>query len=161
MNVCHAFIIFSLFQYCYDKVRQLTSVWKELTNIKIPFRRLLQQRRRRQKLDPTMEEMNNNNGKLSESEKSMLLKKIYNGETDESWTVLRLGDLLNDSNDDSLAWSGAEDPFIHLSATERQKLLRSMSIQEIEAARKTQQAIAAKKKRENMKSQKKFRKPGA
>ena len=102
-----------------------------------------------------------NDSKLSESERSILLKRIYNGETDEAWTVLRLGDLLNDSSDDSLAWSGEEDPFIHLSATERQELLRSMSIQEIEAARKAQQAIAAKKKRETMKSQKKFRKPGA
>jgi hypothetical protein len=45
--------------------------------------------------------------------------------------VLKLGDL---SDTDDEAWDGVQDPFVHLSAMERQKVLKTMNFKEIEKA---------------------------
>jgi hypothetical protein len=45
--------------------------------------------------------------------------------------VLKLGDL---SDEDDEAWDGIQDPFVHLSAIERQKVLKTMNFKEIEKA---------------------------
>jgi hypothetical protein len=45
--------------------------------------------------------------------------------------VLKLGDL---SDKDDEAWDGIQDPFVHLSAVERQKTLKSMNFKQIEKA---------------------------
>jgi hypothetical protein len=45
--------------------------------------------------------------------------------------VLKLGDL---SNQDDEAWDGIQDPFVHLSGVERQKVLKSMNFRQIEKA---------------------------
>jgi hypothetical protein len=45
--------------------------------------------------------------------------------------VLKLGDL---SDKDDEAWDGIQDPFVHLSAMERQKVLKTMNFKEIEKA---------------------------
>ena len=45
--------------------------------------------------------------------------------------VLKLGSTLNKDDE---AWDSVADPFIHLSADERQKLLKAMSVREIERA---------------------------
>jgi hypothetical protein len=45
--------------------------------------------------------------------------------------VLKLGDL---SDKDDEAWDGVQDPFVHLSAMERQKVLKTMNFKQIEKA---------------------------
>lgn len=45
--------------------------------------------------------------------------------------VLKLGDL---SDKDDEAWDGVQDPFVHLSSMERQKVLKTMNFKEIEKA---------------------------
>ena len=45
--------------------------------------------------------------------------------------LLKLGSILNE---DEEAWDSAADPFIHLSANERQRILKAMSIGQIERA---------------------------
>jgi hypothetical protein len=46
--------------------------------------------------------------------------------------VLRLGDVSIDQEDES--WESESDPFVHLSADERQQILKGMSVEEVERA---------------------------
>mmetsp|Transcript_22887 Transcript_22887/g.32260 ORF Transcript_22887/g.32260 Transcript_22887/m.32260 type:complete len:664 (-) Transcript_22887:104-2095(-) len=85
-------------------------------------------------------------------------KKSYNDNNDESiLTVLRLGDV--DENIDDVAWEGEEDPFVHLSADERQKIMRKMSIKEIEEAGMGQKRRANKRRKRHNQEQKAFKRP--
>lgn len=49
--------------------------------------------------------------------------------------VLRLGDVNGEDEDES--WESESDPFVHLSADERQRLLKAMSVEEVEQAADT------------------------
>ena len=67
--------------------------------------------------------------KHTKEEADPMLREIY---VDSSHLrVLKLGSTQNDDED---AWDSVADPFIHLSADERQKLLKAMSVREIERA---------------------------
>jgi hypothetical protein len=69
-------------------------------------------------------------------------------------TVLKLGDLENDLN----AWEGEDDPFVHLSAVERQEKLKTMRVRDIEHAGRRERNRKGKKKRRAEK-RKDFKKP--
>jgi cold shock CspA family protein len=69
-------------------------------------------------------------------------------------TVLKLGDLENDLN----AWEGEDDPFVHLSAVERQEKLKTMRVRDIEHAGRRERNKNGKKKRRAEK-RKDFKKP--
>ena len=68
-------------------------------------------------------------------------------------TVLKLGDLENDVN----AWEGEEDPFVHLSADERQEQLKKMRVKDIKRAGRRQKRKPKKDKRAE--KRKPFKKP--
>jgi hypothetical protein len=71
---------------------------------------------------------------------------------------LRLGDFGDDEDEE--AWEGDEDPFVHLSADERQIILKSMSIEEITEAGSNHKRLMMKhEKRKGFKRQKKFKRP--
>lgn len=57
-------------------------------------------------------------------------------------TVLKLGDLENDAN----AWDGEDDPFVHLSADERQETLKKMNVRDIVKAGQRQRRRKSRKK---------------
>ena len=70
--------------------------------------------------------------------------------------TLRLGDV-GDSQDE--AWDSDEDPFVHLSADERQKIMKKMSIEEITEAGSNYKRLMMKlQKRKGFKRQK-FKSP--
>ncbi|KAL7579864.1 hypothetical protein ACA910_004875 [Epithemia clementina (nom. ined.)] len=67
--------------------------------------------------------------RLYRDEADPMLREIY---VDSAHLrVLKLGSTVNEDDD---AWDSVADPFIHLSADERQKLLKAMSVREIERA---------------------------
>lgn len=69
-------------------------------------------------------------------------------------TVLKLGDLENDAK----AWEGEEDPFVHLSADERQEQLKKMRVRDVRrAGRKQRRQNTRKGKRTE--TRKPFKKP--
>jgi hypothetical protein len=49
--------------------------------------------------------------------------------------VLRLGDVYK-NDDEEGAWEGDEDPFVHLTADQRQQVMKTMSIEQIKKSRK-------------------------
>jgi hypothetical protein len=55
--------------------------------------------------------------------------------------VLKLGDL-SFSMDDEGAWDGMADPFVHLTADERQRVLKAMRVKDVEAAGKDRRSQA-------------------
>jgi len=66
----------------------------------------------------------------------MILLRDY--ESGSKLKVVRLGNVVRTGGkdeDEDTAWEGNEDPFVHLSADERQAKLKSMSIEEIKRAR--------------------------
>lgn len=65
----------------------------------------------------------------------ILKEIIHNKSTAARLRVLRLGDLDNDREDES--WESASDPFVHLSGDERQRLLKAMSVRQIDEAAQT------------------------
>lgn len=69
-------------------------------------------------------------------------------------TVLKLGDLENDAQ----AWEGEDDPFVHLSADERQEKLKKLRLRDIQKAADRQMRRNAKKARRAEK-RKSFKKP--
>jgi hypothetical protein len=69
-------------------------------------------------------------------------------------TVVKLGDLENDFN----AWEGEDDPFVHLSAVERQVKLKTMRVRDIEHAGRRERNKKGRKKRRAEK-RKDFKKP--
>jgi len=58
-----------------------------------------------------------------------IIREIY-GDSSQL-RVLKLGDL---GSDNDHAWDGIADPFVHLSANERQKVLKAMNVRQIERA---------------------------
>jgi hypothetical protein len=92
----------------------------------------------------------NNRGKSVEEEPPRVLTLV----TSKSGTklkVLKLGD----SGSEDAAWEGEEDPFVHLSADERQKLLKTMVVKAVQMAGKKQKRIAM-RNQANMKTQRKL-----
>lgn len=69
-------------------------------------------------------------------------------------TVLKLGDLENDAK----AWEGEDDPFVHLSADERQEKLKTLRVRDIQQAARRQRNQKAKKAKRAEK-RKPFNKP--
>lgn len=72
----------------------------------------------------------------------------------EDLTVLKLGDLENDAN----AWEGEEDPFVHLSADERQEQLKKMRVRDVRRAGRKQKRRSTKKGKKS-ETRKPFKKP--
>lgn len=95
----------------------------------------------------------------SPKEDSMILLKEY--ESGSKLKVVRLGNVGAWSNDDEdIAWEGNEDPFVHLSADERQAKLKSMSIEEIKRAGMEYKKQKDKSKQKEMKTRPKpFKRP--
>ena len=76
----------------------------------------------------------------------------------EGNTLLKALKLGNSAADD--AWEGAEDPFVHLTADERQEMLKTMNVRDIEKAGKEfQQKTAKEKKRVVLERKQTFQKP--
>lgn len=71
---------------------------------------------------------------------SRILVNIDDGDS-KKMTVLKLGDLENDAN----AWEGEDDPFVHLSADERQEQLKKMRVRDIRRAGRRQRRLKPKK----------------
>jgi hypothetical protein len=77
------------------------------------------------------------------------------GEGTTSLKVLKLGDAGGDD-----AWEGEDDPYVHLSADERQDLLKQMNVKELDEAGKEQQRKAEKEKKRVILERKRiFKKP--
>jgi len=91
-------------------------------------------------------------GKLSEEEYQILLRIVYDDRVSKL-TALRLGDYGDDSKDDDSAWGGKDDPFVHLTADERQSIMKQMSIGEIKKAGYIQRKFAEKNKRRRSRMQ--------
>jgi len=70
-----------------------------------------------------------NSRKSVQMEVDPILNEIYADSA--HLRVLKLGDT---SNEDDEAWESAQDPFVHLSADERQRLIKAMSVGQIERA---------------------------
>ena len=96
-------------------------------------------------------------GKLSEEEYEILLRRVYDDNVSKLM-ALRLGDYGDSTKDDDTAWGGKDDPFVHLTADERQAIMKQMSIGEIKKAGYIQQRFAKKFKRKKSGTQK-FRRP--
>ncbi len=96
--------------------------------------------------------------KISEEEYQILLRRVY-ADKESKLMALRLGDV--GSNDDEDAWEGDEDPFVHLTADERQEIMKQMSIEEITEAGSNHKRLMMKleKKKKGFKHQKKFKRP--
>jgi len=69
-------------------------------------------------------------------------------------TVLKLGDLENDAN----AWDGEDDPFVHLTADERQEKLKNMRVRDVHRAGRKQKKKKIKKDK-GAERRKQFKKP--
>lgn len=96
--------------------------------------------------------------KLSEEEYQILLRRVY-ADKESKLMALRLGDVGN-NNDDEDAWEGDEDPFVHLTADERQEIMKQMSIEEITEAGSNHKRLMMKlDKKKGFKRQKKFKRP--
>ena len=79
-------------------------------------------------------------------------------EEESKLTVLRMGNIGKSTKDDT-AWDSEEDPFINLSADERQKVMKKMKLKEIEDAGKEQRMKSEKEKKMKRNEQKQFKKP--
>lgn len=136
-------------------MRQIINI---LTRIESPFRL----RRKISKLLNKNKGDDDNNvdlDKLSDEEYKILLRRVY-ADKESKLMALRLGDMSN-SDDDDYAWEGDEDPFVHLSADERQEIMKQMSIEEITEAGINHKRLVTKlgKKKGGFKRQKKFKRP--
>jgi len=96
-------------------------------------------------------------GKLSEENFEIMLRRVYDDE-ESKLVALRLGDYGSSQKDDDTAWGGKDDPFVHLSADERQCIMKQMSIGEIKKAGYIQQKFAKRFKRRRSDTQV-FRRP--
>lgn len=86
---------------------------------------------------------------------------LQRNEDDTSFRVLKFG-MASSSLDN--AWEGEEDPFVHLTADERQKVIKGLSVKEIERMRARQLAKATrqrKKKQRVFERIRQFKKPTA
>jgi len=90
-------------------------------------------------------------------ESEILLRRNYT-DTDSKLTVLRLGDV-TDNPVSNAAWDGEEDPFIHLSAVERQETMKKMSLEQIGKAGEEQKKIIKEQRKNLYRKQKKFKRP--
>lgn len=72
-----------------------------------------------------------------------ILQEIQAGDSSRL-RVLKIGDLNSNSEED--AWEGSADPFVHLSADERQDLLKRMKLMEIERASGNTKLVSQKKR---------------
>ncbi len=97
--------------------------------------------------------------KLTEEEYQILLRRV-SADKESKLMALRLGDLWDNSEEDEEAWEGDEDPFVHLSADERQQIMKQMSIEEITEAGTNHKRLMMKlEKKKGFKRQKKFKRP--
>jgi hypothetical protein len=85
-------------------------------------------------LDAVFIESSSSHPTLPTKKDSMVLLKEY--QSGSKLKVVRLGNIWKNEKDEDVAWEGNEDPFVHLSADERQAKLKSMSIEEIQRAGK-------------------------
>jgi len=107
-----------------------------------------------------------NKSKVGEEEQSTIITKnskiMYrrqNTATDETvLRVLRLVSLTDDTaQDEKVAWGGEEDPFVDLSAVERQEVTKKMSLEEIEKAGEKQMKIVQEQQTKGYLKQKMFK----
>jgi hypothetical protein len=94
---------------------------------------------------------------LSEEEYKIMLRRVYS-DKQSKLTAIQLGDI-GDSEEDEYAWEGEEDPFVHLSADERQEIMKQMSIEEISEARTNHKRLKMKLGKNKGKRQKEFKRP--
>lgn len=94
---------------------------------------------------------------LSEEEYKIMLRRVYS-DKQSKLTAIRLGDI-GDSEEDEYAWEGEEDPFVHLSADERQEIMKRMSLEEISEARTNHKRLMMKLGKSKGKRQKEFKRP--
>lgn len=92
-----------------------------------------------------------------EEEYQILLRKVYDDKISKL-TALRLGDYGDSNEEDDGAWGGKDDPFVHLTADERQVIMKQMSIGEIKKAGHIQRRFAKKNKTRRSNTQK-FKRP--
>ncbi len=99
-------------------------------------------------------------GKLTEEEYEILLRRVYD-DKESKLMALRLGDYGDKKGDvDEGAWYGKDDPFVHLTADERQTIMKQMSIGEIKKAGYIQRRFAKQMKKRKSRTQK-FKRPGS
>lgn len=84
--------------------------------------------------------------KLTEEEYEVMLKRVYD-DKESKLLALRIGSYGKTLDDDEAAWNGKDDPFVHLTADERQSIMKQMSIGEIKQAGQIQRRFAKKQKR--------------
>lgn len=92
-----------------------------------------------------------------EEDYQILLRKVYDDKVSKL-TALRLGDYGDSTEEDDGAWGGKDDPFVHLTADERQVIMKQMSIGEIKKAGHIQRRFAKKNKTRRSNTQK-FKRP--
>ena len=86
--------------------------------------------------------------KYTESENSVLLQRDYSDSDRSRLLVLKMGEsIINPDGTlrEDLSWDGPSDPFVHLDAQERQRVLKKMTIKDIEAEGKAQKEANRKK----------------
>jgi len=97
---------------------------------------------------------------LTDEEYEILLNREYSDRRSKLM-ALRLGDLGYDDDQDEGAWFGNEDPFVHLSADERQEIMKQLSIGEIKQAGNDHKRLMMRIERKRLfKKQKKFKRVG-
>jgi len=118
------------------RMRQLQAIPSWFYSLQSPFRI---RNRLSTLLFPNRYSPNNpNNDPFGKTPSPIFLQKTL-GTSDI--TVLKIGGNA-DSDNDQMAWEGDEDPFAHLDAMERQRVIKNMSIHEINKARKLHKASA-------------------
>ena len=60
--------------------------------------------------------------KLTEEEYEVMLKRVYD-DKESKLLALRIGSYGKTLDDDEAAWNGKDDPFVHLTADERQSIM--------------------------------------
>jgi hypothetical protein len=73
---------------------------------------------------------------------SKMLVQVKNKAGNSSVRVLKIGSTNDDDEEENVAWDGDMDPFVHMSADERQEQLRAMNMRQIDRAQRRQQAKA-------------------
>ena len=98
------------------------------------------------KQDEEDEDFDGEMHKLTEEEYEVMLKRVYD-DKESKLLALRIGSYGKTLDDDEAAWNGKDDPFVHLTADERQSIMKQMSIGEIKQAGQIQRRFAKKQKR--------------
>lgn len=148
------FAVYSHFLIAQDKVVSTTLSWLNSLETPLHLRRRISSLLGRRETNDEDEDLEG----LNEEEYEILLRRVY-ADKESKLLALRIGSYGKGVNDEESAWNGKDDPFVHLSADERQVIMKQMSIGEIKKAGQIQRRFAEKNKRKQSSSSKLFKKP--